>query len=425
MGISYIVYGIYGEKYIMWDGCNYFSPVLQKGEFMRFPRGRMTADTLMQVFAVAAWHFGCVDPAIIGALQGFGCTFWTVLFYLLAVLVCIRHKRTDYAKMVLIFACMNITFKGLFLQMESTLGVALFLLQFVIVLLWETKKESTYNRLILALSLACSIHMNEYFLLWDLLLISIIMWRLFGERKIEKNWGVIIAFLIVNIAVCWTDIKANGAEAAGMNPLLQLRLAFYNKEYAVSCILIVLILLLCVNNSPKWKIMGVIALTLVLTVYQIHWYRKEAMVIGMWAFPTRLTCLGWSLLGTFAIALIHFRSKKTVLFSKTLIILCICLCLTTVFFNRRTGHEYRNYNTRRVVMCVINPDRGYLDCKETEIGNYSFNVEGTMRLECLELLAMRGIKEINTVLTDKKIGNDVNVDFSRYGITIKKECFQD
>ena len=427
MGVSYIVYGIYGEKYIMWDGSNYFGNVLQYGSFSCFPRGRMTTDVLMQMFAVAAWRLGCTDPALIGAMQGLGCTFWTVFFYFLAMIICFRHEREDYAGLIVVFSCMSITFKGLFLQMESTMGVSLYMLLYVIILLWKQSKESYFQKILLAVTMLLSFHMNEYFFIWDIVLCGIILYRVLKGRMLGKRWLAICGVLTINIFLCFTDILWNGVEGATMDPLGQLRLIFLNRAYVVSCIAVLVVLALCGwRGFPRLKAVLVVFLCLALTIYQIYWYRKEAMTIGMWAFPTRLTCLGWSLLTTIVLSVLHFSTGEMKrMFDRGVLILCMSLCLTTAFFNRRTGHEYHNYNTRRVVMCVVNPDSGFLHIRETEIGNYSFNVDGTMRAECFELLVLRGIKEINTVLTDRDMGNEVDVDYSRYGISIKEECFSE
>ena len=427
VGITYIVYGIYGEKYIMWDGCNYFINVLADGKFAIHPRGRMTSDVLMQGFAVAAWHLGCTDPAVIGGLHGFGITFFTVLPYLFAILACLWHKREDYAKLILIYACMSLTFKGLFLQMESTMAVPLYLYQFVSVLLWEEKNEKVIQRTAFILSLICSVHMNEYFVFWDIILLVVVLVRVCVYKSLSKSWLAIGCFFVVNTIISYLDIKLFSDYVGGMSPLYQLQMIFQNKEYLVSCIAVVGIIVLSYHRfSTKWSSLAIAVFSVALFAYQIYWYRREAMTIGTWAFPTRLSCLGWGLLGPAVMLFVHFRTNRSrakVVFQRALLILCLMLSLSTAFFNRRTGHEYHNYNTQRVLMCIANPEQGFLDYRETPIAGYSFNIDGTMRMECEELLVLRGVKIIYTILVGSEPSKTISGGYERYGVEIREEFF--
>ncbi len=189
---SYIVWGIWGEKYLYLDGANYFLSAASEGHFMVYPLGRKTSNILVQLFMISACKAGCTSLPAMGILFGLGLTLWPVIFYSLAIFICLKHKKQDYAELVFIFASVSMVFIGFYLQIESILGTSVYILELVLYLLHNHKEKAYINieSCLICISFLLTIHLNEYFSFWGWILAFAILYRIwFAQNKLPLTYG--------------------------------------------------------------------------------------------------------------------------------------------------------------------------------------------------------------------------------------------
>ena len=138
--LVYIVSCIWGKNYLYADGAGYFYNMLANDNFQLWPDGRIFSQILMQFFSVNAMNIGVTSVRVIGALFGFGATFWTGLFYVLSMRLCLKRNRPEYMAMISMMLCLLLAFTGFFTQIESSVTVAVFCYMFFHFLLYDEKK---------------------------------------------------------------------------------------------------------------------------------------------------------------------------------------------------------------------------------------------------------------------------------------------
>nr|MCR5396879.1 hypothetical protein [Lachnospiraceae bacterium] len=115
----YLVFGIYGEKYLYADGANYFYEVISAQDFHIYPLGRSHYDYMFQFLTVFAARLGVTSIKVLGGLMAFSLSFYPAFFYFAAILVCIRHKKYLFGELIYVISFFSLTFVGFAQIIES------------------------------------------------------------------------------------------------------------------------------------------------------------------------------------------------------------------------------------------------------------------------------------------------------------------
>lgn len=426
--MTYIVWGIWGEKYLYADGANYFLTVASRGGYMVYPEGRRTCDILMQFFAVTAYRLGCTSFPMMGLLFGFGQTFWPVLFYSLAIAIALRYKKKEYAELVFIFASVSMIFTGFFLQLESVIGTAAYVLELILYLLHKDKKAvGSYMELgLMGIMFFLTIHLNEYFSFWGWVLVAVILYRVFlAKDKLHPVYLLAAGGQIAIALISKADIAARG-EAPD---LWQTCLDIIMHKWYMLWIILVLANIFLSFEKIKFKYKRRCARLAELLLYSatLLWFFIKTSEIAKESYLIRYTNLGWGVL--FGILLIMMELRRDLFKLRNLTVLCCIIAIGFNLYNVKSGVEYRRYNDQYIVFALINPGAGFVD-KENATFQYSYYRSfWTVGFQHVCLQGLRGMEKIDCIALgewDPYEHKDISkcASLERYGIEYDYAAFE-
>jgi hypothetical protein len=236
------------HNYLYSDGAGYFYTMLARGTFHLWPEGRILPQIMMQIFAVLGMRAGITDVGILGALYGFGVTFWAGLFYIFIFLLLIKTRRYDYLTLLVFWMVLSMIFTGFHTQIESIIPVALMAcLFFGILLLGDGERDCLPGRIVLGLASLMTIRMNEYFIIWSPLLILLIVWKIL-RRKIQLSafWLVLCVPYLLAMYTAYLGIKHNDPS----NVLKSVMLFYKQTDFIVLIFLIIVLIVLSFDFTP-------------------------------------------------------------------------------------------------------------------------------------------------------------------------------
>jgi hypothetical protein len=236
------------HNYLYSDGAGYFYTMLKRNGFQLWPQGRILSQILMQAFAVLGMRAGITDVGILGALYGFGVTFWTGLFYVLTFLLLIKTRRYDYLTLLVFWMALSLIFTGFLTQIESIIPVALMtFLFFGILLLSDNEKDLLPNRIALALASLMTIFMNEYFIIWSPILILLIAWKILRKKiHLSSFWFALCIPYLLAMYTAYLGIKNNDPSSVIKSVMLFHR----QTDFIVLIFLIAVLIVLSVDFAP-------------------------------------------------------------------------------------------------------------------------------------------------------------------------------
>lgn len=425
-----IFYTIYGEKYIYQDGSWYFFDVLSTRGFITYPIGRQTVHMMQQLPVLLACRYGISNIKTIAIIFGLSYSVFIYLFWGLTIAVCKKHKRIDLAELFSVYLIITVLFIGFFTIIESTVGAALYCFELSLFMLHEDRKEaaSVFEMLLMIGVTALTLHFNEYFVVWSVILAGVLVYRIY-KKQISVLW-LLVAFAHICIAYqSKADMAGRGAESQPKFAETILRL-LQNKPYFVYMAIIIVIILLSYDFVDfKGKNVIIVLLEITLGVILAKRVFQDSASIAVGSYPMRFTTFGWGIcLGVFIVLveIIHRNKLK-----HDLIWLCLILTVITAFFNRRTAHQLRDFHTWEVGYCYNNPNRGYIPIDETGFQGSVFNADWVGTLGALDAEMIRGITEIGSVIDIKwadvygRLDPERGQPFQQFGILINYQAFED
>ena len=424
----FIIWGIWGEKYLYADGANYFLSVATEGNFMIYPLGRKTCDMLMQIFAVGAYRLGCTSLKTMGILFGFGLTFWPVLFYGMAIAVCLKYKKQEYAELVFIFASVSLIFVGFFLQIESLIGVAAYILELILYLLHKDEKLlSSYVEIgLMVIMLFLSIHLNEYFSFWGWILAIAVIYRIwFAEEKWHPLYLLMAGGQIGIALLSKNDISARGSAPSLWRTCFDILM---HKWYMLWIILVLLIVFLSYERiRVRFKDICISTLEILLLVATLIWFLLRTSHIARESYNLRYTNLGWGIL--FGALLIVMEYKKDFFKLGNLTILCCIIAIGFTLYNVKSGIEYKKYNDEYMEFSLEHAGSGFVDQEDSTFQYSAYRWFWTVGLQSISVQGLRGTEKIDCiVLGDRDRFADKDIyqcgSLSRYGIEYDFKAFE-
>lgn len=430
LSFSHVFYAIWGEKYIHKDGAGFFYAVLFNRDFALYPAGRVTSNYIQQLFAVLGCRLGITSIPTMGLLYGLGYTLWIFFFWGLMLLVCQRNSRMDLAELLSLYMIVTVLFIGFFTQIEGTVSAALFCLELALCLLHkdERKVSSVLGALLLIICSILTLHFNEFFVAWSIILAIAVLFRVWKEKELSKLWTLVGLFHIYVAVQSKLDMADRGIEnqpklTETLGQILQ------NKSYFTYIGLLILIGFFAYNFVEfKGKVVVIIFLEIILTLILGLRIYRDSTSIALCAYQMRFVTFGWGIcIGVFLLA-VEIVKKKYLRID--LIWLCIILCLLTAFFNRRTGHELRDFHLWEVGYCYNHPNEGYIPITETGFQGSAYNGDWIGTLGCFDAELLHGITHVTSIVdlswSDDygrlTRGNDAGYD--KYGVTIDYDVFE-
>lgn len=426
---SHIIYAIWGEKYIHKDGAGFFYSVLFGRNYALYPAGRVTSNYLQQMFAVLGCRLGVTSIPLIGFLYGFGYTFWIFFFWALMLGVCQKHARMDLAELLSVYLIVTVLFIGFFTQIEGTVAAALLCLEFALFLLHKDEKTiSSWIETFLAVGCTLlTVHFNEFFSVWSLILATILFFRVCKLKELKKGWTIIGLFHLYIALQSKLDMADRGVDnqpklIETLSQLLQ------NKPYFTYMGLLILIVFFAHDFIEfKGKVGVILILEVILSVMLGLRIYRDSTSIALGAYQMRFVTFGWGIcVGLYFLVMIFLRKSIKI----DLLWLCVVLCLFTAFFNRRTGHEFRDFHLWEVGYCYNHPNEGYIPIIETGFQGSAYNGDWIGTLGCFDAELLHGITNVTSVI-DLNWSDDYgrltrggNAGYDIYGVTIDYDAFE-
>lgn len=426
--VVHIISGIWGEKYLYGDTVNYFYTMLETGHPMIQPLGRRTCDVLMAMFMICGYQLGCTSIPVMGALYGLGLTFWPVLFYALAMGICISHKRTDYAEILLLLSMASIIFSGFYLLIESVLALSFFVLQMVLILLHkDEKKLSAFLEIILMiLCLAMDIHCNEFFSFWSWILAFTALYRvLCAKEKLHPIWLLWGGAQIGIALFSRHDIAYRGSSPDVWDTCLGI---LAHKWHMVWLLLIVANVLVSLERVklPRKKYI-VVGFRFLLFAASLIWLMGRTGFIVSQSAPMRFSNLAFGVL--IGIILLMLENWRDFFKMQDLTVVCAIIAFCFCLFNVKSAVEHRAYNDEILAFAEEHAGEGFVECRDSGLLESDYRFSWVTGYKAIALHGVRGIKMIDCIpiapddrYKEKKISDVLNMD--RYGLFYDYDAFE-
>lgn len=427
--ISFIIWGIWGEKYLYLDGAGYFISIASEGSFILYPPGRKISNMLAQLFAIGAYKAGCSSLQIMGILFGLGLTVWPVFFYSMAIAVCLKYKNTEFAELVYIFASVSMTFVGFYLQVESILGVSVYILELILYLLHTHDKTacSYIETGLMCILFLLTIHLNEYFSFWAWILAAVIIYRIWlAKNKLPLIYFFVAAGQILVALLSKKDISAKGSAPT----LSQICYHVLSCKWYILWISLVFIILFFSFEKIKIKSKHLyiyLSEILLFTVSVICFVFLTSTMTKASA-SLRFTNLIWGI--AFGIILLIIDYRNDIFKLQNLTILCCIIAIGFTIFNIKSGIEFKKYNDQYAIFSLEHSNAGFVDEEEAIFQYSDYRGYWTVGFQSISVQGLRGINEISCiVLGDKNTDYYQNRNIyecpplNRYGIKYNYDAF--
>jgi hypothetical protein len=425
----YLASCILGKNYLYADGSKYFYDMLHHNSFVLWPFGRIHSQILMQLFSVTAIKLGVTNLPIIAGLFAFGMTFWTGLFYILSMRLCLKRNHPEYMVLTGILMCLLLIYIGFFVQIESIASVSVFCFLFFSYLLSDEKEYRTTkaDKLLLLIVAVLSTRMNEYFLIWAFVLMIILVYKLHNRQiRMSLYWGIHIFLQILSIVFALLGIYFK--DSSGI--MYSLKTFGQNGNLILLIVLllgVVLTSVLLAKNLYSNKFMQLLNgfLQVLFVLFLFYDIALSASKIAQKSFDVRIINLA---IPVFFAAFIFFQYHFKTNCTKVKICswgLLIGLCAFTII----TPVQFHAHLKDIVSFCKEN--KGFISIQDSirDGGLYQrgYLWQWAVPYESLNIQMIQGVKTIKCIIVpdNRTVGNEpfnttnINAyaDFRKYGVS--------